>query len=309
MLYDFKQLCQTCPELSAFVSTNQYGNESIDFSDATAVKTLNKALLNYFYSIKNWDIPDGYLCPPIPGRADYIHYLADLLSSSNSEVLPEGKLINVLDIGIGANSVYPIIGNAEYGWQFVGSDIDPIAVKSATNIINANPSLTKSVECRLQNSSDAIFNAIIKPEDFFDLTICNPPFHASLEEAMAGSERKWKNLGIKKDSKTKLNFGGQNTELWCKGGEASFIYRMIKESIQFSTQCFWFTTLVSKKENLPKIYEQLKKLNAFDVKTIVMTQGQKTSRVVAWTFFDKLQQNDWRIKRWKSNSIPPQAHQ
>jgi 23S rRNA (adenine1618-N6)-methyltransferase len=296
--YDFKQLSKACPELAAFVSVNKYKNESIDFSNPKAVKILNKALLKYFYGIENWDIPENYLCPPIPGRADYIHYMADLLSSCNNEKLPEGKLINVLDIGVGANCVYPVIGNSEYGWRFVGSDIDPVAINAAKKIIASNASLTEAIECRLQKYSSDIFNEIIKPGEIFDMSICNPPFHASLAEAQEGTKRKWKNLGIKKENNNTLNFGGQNTELWCEGGEKSFVYKMVEQSAQLPATCFWYSTLISKSSNLPTIYKSLKKVNAFEVKTIEMTQGQKTSRIVAWTFLNEAQQKEWRKKRW-----------
>ena len=58
---------------------------------------------------------------------------------------------------------------------------------------------------------------------------------------------------------------------------------MIKQSIEFKTQVGWFTCLVSKKDNLRKIYKQLNKLNA-TYKTIQMHQGNKQSRFIAWTF-------------------------
>jgi len=74
--YDFKLLIESSPELAQFVKMNIYNDESIDFFNPDAVKALNKALLKYFYDIENWDIPEGYLCPPIPGRADYIHHIA-----------------------------------------------------------------------------------------------------------------------------------------------------------------------------------------------------------------------------------------
>jgi 23S rRNA (adenine1618-N6)-methyltransferase len=41
-------------------------------------------------------------------------------------------------IGIGANCIYPIIGNAEY-WSFVGTDIDEKAIENCSTIIEANP--------------------------------------------------------------------------------------------------------------------------------------------------------------------------
>ena len=80
-----------------------------------------------------------------------------------------------------------------------------------------------------------------------------------------------------------MNFGGQANELWCNGGEALFIKRMIKQSVAFKSQVGWFTTLVSKKENLAKIYKQLDKLKVTRT-TIPMTQGNKQSRIVAWRF-------------------------
>lgn len=297
--YDFKQLIHCCRELAVFVALNKYNELSIDFSNPAAVKALNKALLKQFYGISNWDIPVNYLCPPIPGRADYIHYLADLLAASNNNLLPSGKSVRVLDVGVGANCVYPIIGSSAYGWHFVGSDIDPVAIKSANCIIASNRGLESVIECRLQTSASAIFNSILTSDDVFDLSMCNPPFHASLAEATAGTERKWTNLGIKKrDNTTRLNFGGQHNELWCVGGEGAFIRRMIEQSAQFPVQCFWYSTLVSKKSNLPGIYKLLNYVNATDIKTITMAQGQKISRVVAWTFLTEQQRNDWRIKRW-----------
>lgn len=293
--YDFKQLIKTCPELSKFVSINKYNNESINFSDPEAVKVLNKTLLKHFYGIKNWSIPKNYLCPPIPGRADYIHYMADLLSSSNHSIIP--KKVRVLDIGIGANCVYPIIGNKEYGWNFVGSDIDPIAINSVKKIIESN-NLTNKIECRLQSSPASIFKNIILPNEVFDLTICNPPFHASLSEAESGTQRKLKNLSGKKKVKTTLNFGGQNTELFYEGGEVTFVNDMIIESSKIPDTCFWFSSLISKKSNLDGVYRTLKKVNAFDIKTIEMAQGNKVSRIVAWTFLNKTRQKEWTKNRW-----------
>lgn len=246
--YDFKALIQSCRELLPFVQINKYQNESIDFSNPEAVRTLNKAILKHFYNIQYWEIPANYLCPPIPGRADYIHYLADLLDIKTKHI-SLGKIITGLDIGVGANCVYPIIGHQTYGWNFVGTDIDPKAIQSAQRIVNANADLTPFIECRLQNSSASIFKGIIEANEKFDFTMCNPPFHASLAEAKAGTQRKWQNLGHHKaQQKESLNFGGQHAELWCQGGEQAFLIKMIEQSTQISSQCLWFTSLVSKKQ-------------------------------------------------------------
>ncbi len=284
-------------KLADFVNLNKYGYESIDFADPSAVKCLNKALLAHFYKIKYWNIPEGYLCPPIPGRADYIHYAADLLASCNEQTIPTGKRVKVLDIGVGANCVYPIIGHQEYGWSFVGSEIDPMAIKSAQKIINVNVCLQKALEVRLQTNKVAVFKDIIHREERFDLTICNPPFHASAATALAGSQRKVRNLGNKNYIKPTLNFGGQASELWTEGGEVGFITKMIEESKLFAKQCNWFTTLISKSENLPAIYAMLERAGAVETRTNNMNTGNKVSRIVAWTFLTVTELEEW-VKKW-----------
>ena len=86
-MYDFPALIADFPTLKSFISTNKYGNDSVDYANPDAVKALNQALLKHFYGIENWDIPDGYLCPPIPGRAEYIHHISDLLTTEKGEIL------------------------------------------------------------------------------------------------------------------------------------------------------------------------------------------------------------------------------
>lgn len=302
--YDFEKLTTSFPELQKFVFTNEHiissnvnehTNQTIDFSNPDAVKALNKAILIADYEILNWDIPQDYLCPPIPGRADYIHYIADVLASSNNGIIPESETVVGLDIGIGANCIYPIIGNVTYGWSFVGTDIDENAIQNCKKIISQNPKLIDAISLQLQTESKYIFKNIILPEDKFAFTICNPPFHNSQEEATKASLRKVNNLSETKITTPVLNFGGQNAELWCDGGEIGFITQMIYESVKYPLQCFWFTTLVSKKENLPNIYKTLSKVGAVAIKTIDMAQGQKISRIVAWTFLSEKQQKEWKF--------------
>ncbi|MET1078906.1 MAG: RlmF-related methyltransferase, partial [Pseudomonas sp.] len=143
--YDFPALITGSPELAAFVILNPYGKQSIDFADPAAVRLFNRALLKQFYGIAHWDIPAGYLCPPIPGRADYLHYLADLLAAGNGGQIPRGARVRALDIGVGANCIYPLIGHCDYGWQFVGSDIDATALASASTIVGANAKLAGAI--------------------------------------------------------------------------------------------------------------------------------------------------------------------
>lgn len=284
--YDFAQLTKVSPELSAFLITTPRDDTSIDFKNPAAVRALNRALLKLDYGISHWDIPDGYLCPPIPGRADYLHSIADLIAGSHNGTIPRGPSIRVLDIGVGANCIYPLIGHAEYGWHFVGTDIDPDALNAAKALVSAN-NLARAIELRQQTERGSIFKGVLRETDRFDLTLCNPPFHASAEDAARGSERKWNNLDGGKQrtgASPSLNFGGQANELWCTGGEASFLRRMIRESADYANQVQWFSSLVAKSEHLPAIHKQLLKAGAKDVRVIAMAQGSKQSRFVAWTF-------------------------
>ena len=283
--YDFAALCLRTPELAAHVFTNDYGTRTIDFANPDGVKILNRALLAHHYGIAHWDLPAGYLCPPIPGRVDYLHWAADLLAESAGQV-PTGKGVRVLDIGVGANCIYPLLGCREYGWRFVGSDIDPVSVKAATLLTKSN-GLGNQIECRLQGNANHVFRGIIGPKERFALTLCNPPFHASLEEASKGSERKLRNLGKEVTGTPLLNFGGQKAELWCEGGEAAFLANMIAQSKEFATQCLWFSSLVSKKENLPGAKKALARVGACQVRVIDMAQGNKVSRILAWSFLDE----------------------
>lgn len=299
--YNLKELCVTCPALANFVFQLDEENDTIDFANPDAVKMLNKALLEQYYEVKNWGIPDHYLCPPIPGRADYIHHIADLLATSNQGEIPKGKHIKVLDIGVGANCVYPLIGHHEYGWLFTGSDVDAVAIENANEIIEANPHLKGKIKFRLQGNVKDIFKGAMEKTERFDLTVCNPPFYASIAEAQAATLKKANNLSDQKVAEIKRNFGGQNRELWCHGGEGKFIYDMILQSKEFATSCLWFSTLVSNKALLKNAYAQLEKMEAVNVKTIPMGQGNKISRVLAWTFLNQEQHQKWMSKEKASS--------
>lgn len=286
--YDLVALTRDCPALAGFIIQSPRGEDTIDFANPQAVKTLNQALLAHFYGVAQWDIPDGFLCPPVPGRADYVHHLADLLAENHQGAVPRGA--SVLDIGVGANCIYPLIGHHDYGWRFTGSEVNAEALKSANAIIDANR-LQARIRLRRQKTPGAIFTGIIHKNEQYDATMCNPPFHDSAAGAQAGNERKRRNLGL--EDKPQLNFGGQQDELWCEGGEVAFITRMIDESKAFARQVMWFTSLVSRGDNLPALYRALEQAGAVQVVKKEMSQGQKQSRFIAWTFLDATARQRW----------------
>ena len=299
--YEFITLIKSYPSLEEYVIKNKYDDLSIDFSNAKAVLCLNKALLSHFYNIKNYDLPKENLCPPIPGRADYLHYMADLLADINKGKIPLGKDIKVLDIGTGANCIYALLGSSIYKWSFKASDISITSLETASNIILSNENIKDSISLLEQKNKNFIFKDIIKENDYFSFTLCNPPFHKSKKDALEGSSKKVKNLSKNKNAKTKLNFSGLAHELWCDGGEISFINKMIKESFEYKNNCLYFSTLISKGENLKIFYKSLKEINAKEFNIIEMTQGQKITRILYWTFLDKKEQKLWAKNKFSQN--------
>lgn len=273
--YNISALCQTVPALSPFVTQTPAGKASIDFANSEAVRLLNAALLEHDYGVQGFTLPRSSLCPPVPGRADYLHYLNDYLATLVSN--PKGKTVNAIDIGTGASAIYPILGHALFNWQWVATDISQRSLNNVKRILAPNPNLVGAIRIRHQSNPSAYFADVIKKGESFDVTVCNPPFFKSEQDAAAANQRKTRNLGTQEG----LNFGGKHNELWCEGGEIAFIIGMIEESKRYLGQVSCFTSLVSKQKSLAPIERQLKKHKAkYDI--VEMGIGQKVSRFIAW---------------------------
>ncbi|WP_299104223.1 23S rRNA (adenine(1618)-N(6))-methyltransferase RlmF [uncultured Tenacibaculum sp.] len=268
--YDFDVLISKYPKLERYV-VEKYGKATIDFSNPVAVKEFNRALLFAYYGIEYWQFSDENLCPPIPGRVDYIHHIADLVKGEQQ--------VKVLDVGTGATCIYPLLGNAVYQWAFVASDIDSKSLANAQKIIDKND-LSKKIELRYQKDENHILKGIVREEDSFAVTMCNPPFYKSAEEARGANRRKSRNLG----NNAVRNFAGNSNELWYVGGEKAFLHTYLYESSLLPKASTWFTSLVSKKENVESLQSSGKKLGVKEFKVIPMSQGNKVTRIVCWRF-------------------------
>jgi len=288
--YPIARLCELHPDLTPFVIVNPKGEQSIDFSQAKAVTALNAALLKHYYGVKNWFLPEGYLCPPVPGRADYLYHLADLLSEANKQQIPTGKQVRLLDVGTGANCIYPLIGHAAFNWRFTASEIDTNALKIAQLNVDANKGFNKAISLQRQNRHNRYFKGIIKPHVPLVATLCNPPFYASAAEAEAANAQKNQNLGIQTSDR---NFGGTDSELWCEGGEFKFIHQMVKESQQYPESVCWFTSLLANKDYIEPLMDEIEKVGAAQARVVDMGQGQKQSRFIAWSFLTEQEQYEW----------------
>ncbi|WP_298903078.1 23S rRNA (adenine(1618)-N(6))-methyltransferase RlmF [uncultured Psychroserpens sp.] len=284
--YDFEVLVANSPELETFVFTNSHGKSTIDFANPKAVKSLNTALLTLYYAVSYWEFPDDHLCPPIPGRVEYIHLLNDLLVASGLR-----EDVTVLDIGTGATCIYPLLGQAEYGWRFIATEIDKGAYKNAQKIINKN-GLDEVITLRFQNNPQWILNDEILPSERVAASMCNPPFYKNETEALEETKRKLKGLGKNTDTIVR-NFSGTAQELWYPGGEKAFLHNYLYQSSQLKKNCFWYTSLVSKKDHVKSMETSLKKLGATKIKKLELSLGNKISRVMAWTFLSDKEQRDW----------------
>ena len=272
--YNFDVLTKHNKNLASFVTNNNHGTLTIDFSDPKAVKELNSTLLEVHYGVKKWIFPDQNLCPPIPGRVDYMHYISDLLSDSNCT-----ENITILDIGTGATCIYPLLGVKEYDWNFIATDIELDSLDTAQDIISDN-NLEAKILLRQQFTEANILKGIIEKGDSFSAVVCNPPFYKSEQEAKGANARKSRNLG----NNAVRNFSGNNNELWYPGGEKAFLHNYLYQSSLYKDISVWFTSLVSKKETIKSLQKSGEKLKVKTMKIIPMHQGNKVTRIVAWQF-------------------------
>lgn len=278
--YELERLAKLVPELQPYMGEAPHGGMTLDFTKADAVRQLNKALLLADFGLQFWDIPQGNLVPGVPGRLDYIHVIKDLLNALPKD--QQTKKVKGLDIGTGASLIYPILGSGSYGWSFVASDTDEAALRCAEAIAKFNKRLNGIIDLRKQSDPASVFQGIIRPNDQFAFTMCNPPFFVSVEAAQQAAKLKWKNLG--KSEKEGFSFGGQSNELWTKGGESAFLRRMISESNRFGKQVGWFTTLVSQKGYLKVADISFRQNKPAEKRVVELTSGNKLRRVLAWRF-------------------------
>ncbi len=197
--YDLKRLATHHPKLQNHIVLNPSGDETIDFSNSSAVYELNKAMLLADFKVENYELPMGYLIPPIPGRLEYLLHIQEFLSEKFN--IDKNTKLRGLDIGTGANGIYCILGLQHFNWTMVGAECDAKSVEIAKANMQHTKSLKNKIEIRHQANKSFLFKTIIHSEEQFDFTVCNPPFHSSKEEAFRGSQRKLNNLGHEFDKK------------------------------------------------------------------------------------------------------------
>ena len=271
--YDLPRYIQQLPELASYCK-KKHGRLTVDFASPDAVIALNKAIIEADCGVVGWTVPKGNLCPPIPGRIDYLLHIKSLLSDTHGP-------IKMLDIGTGATAIYGVLAATQFDYQVVGTDISQHSLSHAEKMLAANPSLASKVTLRHQPSASHIFHGVVNDTEQFDISVCNPPFYKSSQQANEKNREKNRALASKQ---TDRNFAGQDNELIYPGGEVAFIKRMIFESYKYRNQITWFTSLVSQKSSVDEIKRTLKKERHAVQQWITMKHGNKTSRIVVWQF-------------------------
>jgi len=336
--YDINRLTAAHPALHPHIIIQAHsGRQTVNWSNPESVRVLNTALLVADYGIHPQYadlLPMGALFPPVPGRADYVHHMADLLQRSNNDGnIPLGRQVVGVDIGTGASCIYPILATSIYGWRMIASEIDPTSIRSARDIVTAN-ALEELIDVRTQERSSRIFDGVLHRGEVVDFTMCNPPFYTSKGAFQAENARKLRGLSRSNQSRRNVvrsmpafnstttsesstgmsnNFGGNDNELWCNGGEVSFVKNMIRESELYQDKCLWFTSLVSRKDNLPKIESIMnikgksrrksgrrvrRQVDVQAVQHMSIGSGHKSSTIIMWSFLDEKQRQEWGARRW-----------
>ena len=265
---DFKFLSEEFPEFKKYVYINKYGGYSINWKNPNSIKELVKTILNKFLNIIYYEIPENFLVPTLTSRYNYLNYINKLFTKFKIE----NKEKILIDIGTGANIIYPLLGYKLYNWNFIASEINEDAIKIGKKIIKEN-NLEKEIFIFKQNDSKKIFENIININKKYLCSICNPPFFDI-------------NTEIKKDNLYTDNEYNYN-EVYCEGGEIFFIKEMIKESYIYKKNIFLFSSLIGRKNNMKKIYSVIKNIKEISLlnKTTIK-QGKNARWIIIWSFYD-----------------------
>ncbi|KAK0583081.1 hypothetical protein LWI29_033121 [Acer saccharum] len=143
-------------------------------------RELNRVLLLHDHSI-NWWIPDGQLCPTVPNRSNYFHWIEDLLSS---DIIPKtcnnGDNVKGFDIGTGANCIYPLLSASLQGWSFVGSEL--IEIRKVESCPTSGKELDNGESACGESNLDLSGveeQALPSSSSPFDQSIANNIYHGS----------------------------------------------------------------------------------------------------------------------------------
>ena len=285
---DFLTLIKEFPELKKYKLKQNEDNEDefqFDWSNNELSLLMDKSILNYYFNIKYYDIPKGFLIPPIPSRINYINLINSIITKLINDI--DIKNIIGIDIGTGANIIYPILGYSIYKWKFICTEINKEAYNNAKLILQKN-NLENNINIIKQNNKDNIFISILNRENKYLFSMCNPPYY-NYENEIKLEDKKRDN---------EYNFD----EIYYKNGEYGFFQRYFEESICYKNNVFLYTILIGKKINAENIYDKLSSYN--DIIKIYNMQkiltGNNVRYIIYWSFFNNYKDFN-NIKLYSNN--------
>ncbi|XP_022860145.1 U6 small nuclear RNA (adenine-(43)-N(6))-methyltransferase isoform X2 [Olea europaea var. sylvestris] len=315
---DFGLLASLYPSFEPYVFYSLDGRPRIDWTDFNATRELTRVLLLHDHGL-NWWIPDGQLCPTVPNRSNYIHWIEDLLASDLIPCTRGNSVVKGFDIGTGANCIYPLLGASLLGWTFVGSDVTDVAIEWANRNVKSNPHLSELIEIRrvdtetkifdaeeLQNKQKDNINSYVDSTNTVSVDMGPSPSFSLRSQSVKNSYHGPPVLvGVVKDGESfdfcmcnppffmtmeeaglnpKTSCGGTPEEMVCLGGEEAFITRIIEDSAQLKRAFRWYTSMVGRKSNLNILTSKLWNVGVTVVKTTEFVQGQTSRWGLAWSF-------------------------
>ncbi|KAL3666227.1 hypothetical protein V7S43_009012 [Phytophthora oleae] len=273
---DFYALGQQYPEFKQYLRNvdDIKCRASLAWDDPFAVRELTKTLLLHDFGLE-WDIPINRLCPPLPNRLNYLHWIEDLIAPANwSEVAASEKksndAVSGIDVGTGANCIYALLAATMNKWKFIATEIDAESYECAKENVTRNH-LEKLISVKRTHTNNLLLEPLQnEPPDLkFHFVMCNPPFFDSMSEA---------------DTNPDSSCMGSVNEMVFPGGEVAFIGNMIMESEQLQNRVLWFTSMVGKKSSLRKLLALLRGAKVQSTRTTEFFQGRTKRWGIAWTF-------------------------
>ncbi|KAG6610656.1 putative methyltransferase METT10D [Phytophthora cinnamomi] len=281
---DFYALGQQYPEFKQYLRNVDEAKcrASLAWDDPFAVRELTKTLLLHDFGLE-WEIPINRLCPPLPNRLNYLHWIEDLLSQAacksfveqtagenHQPSTTEEMLVSGIDVGTGANCIYALLGATMNKWKFIATEIDSDSYECAKKNVVRNH-LETVISVKRTHTNKLLMEPLQDepPDRRFHFVMCNPPFFDHMNEA---------------DTNPDASCMGSANEMVFPGGEVAFIGSMIAESVELQTRVLWFTSMVGRKSSLRKLLAMLREKQVRSTRTTEFFQGRTKRWGIAWTF-------------------------
>lgn len=263
---------------------------------------LTRGLLHSYFDLRLPHLPSHHLCPPVPNRFFYLHWIQTCLLPSLKQGRIESTPISPqthcgMDLGVGATCIYPLLAVKAFRCNMVGTDIDADALSTAQANVEANQLQDKIKLFKVAPSSSQLPSSPPggpltralqawnpqQRQQRLDFVMTNPPFYDPSEEATtnprAGDGR----------ARTAMT----SSEGIYPHGEVGFVLDMIADSLRGNDanrmSSLWYSCMLGKKTSFVKLRKLLTHLlGPAHVEATEYGPGQYTRWFLAWTLAQPL---------------------